>query len=232
MHLCSINGNQRWNLKQHPFFRIHSIQTSARDSTGRLRQPPSFLLLSSDISANTSYRQHKQVRTSSKKRSMASKEQVEILSDDSSSSDADIDVSMADQLNDEPQIDISSEVMLFRSAKSYQEYMKLIPIPTNRGSVIPFKSWVGLGSSIKQLYNQPLHYLTNVQLKKMDQERLGAEDEDVRLDTIIHPTKAETFIWLMEEIHRRTSSPHHLLQLWEANSKYHAFIDAIFPKLG
>ncbi|KAL8485185.1 hypothetical protein ACS0TY_027476 [Phlomoides rotata] len=64
--------------------------------------------------------------------------------------------------------------MLFRRAKSYQEYMKLIPIPTNRGSVIPFTSWVGLGSSIKQLYNQPLHYLINVQLKMMDPERLGA----------------------------------------------------------
>ncbi|KAL8537511.1 hypothetical protein ACS0TY_012585 [Phlomoides rotata] len=49
-------------------------------------------------------------------------------------------------------------------------------------------------SSIKQLYNQPLHYLTNVKLKKMDQERLGAEDGDGWLDTIIHSTKAETFI--------------------------------------
>ncbi|KAL8485190.1 hypothetical protein ACS0TY_027481 [Phlomoides rotata] len=139
---------------------------------------------------------------------------------------------MVDQLNDElSQVVISSQAMLFRRAKSYQEYMKLIPIPTNRGSVIPFTSWVELGSSIKQLYNQPLHYLTDVQLKKMDQERLGAEDVDVRLDTIIHPTKAELIIWLMEEVHRRTSSPHHLLQLWEADSKYHAFIDAIFPKL-
>ncbi|KAL8537510.1 hypothetical protein ACS0TY_012584 [Phlomoides rotata] len=49
---------------------------------------------------------------------------------------------------------------------------------------------VRMESSIRQLYNQPLHYLTNVQLKKMDQEKLGAEDEDVWLDTTIHPTKA------------------------------------------
>ncbi|KAL8473525.1 hypothetical protein ACS0TY_030383 [Phlomoides rotata] len=165
---------------------------------------------------------------------MASLEQVQILSDDSSSSDADIDVSMEDQLNDEPQIATSSEgntAWLFRRARSYQEYMKLIPIPTNRGSVIPFTSWVGLGSSIKTMYNQPLHYLTNVQLKQMDKASLGADDEDVRLDAIIHPAKAEATIWLIEEVHRRTSSPHHLLRLWEANPKYHAFIDAIFPKL-
>lgn len=110
--------------------------------------------------------------------------------------------------------------------------MKLIPIPTKRGTVIPYTSWTGLGSSIKQIYQQPLHYLTNIHLKQLDQERLGAEDEDVPLDMIIHPCKAEASIWLVEEVHRRTSSPHHLAKLWTADPMYHGFVDAIFPKLG
>ncbi|KAK4423729.1 protein RDM1 [Sesamum alatum] len=166
------------------------------------------------------------------KRPMLSNEQVEILSDDSSSSDADNDVLMSQQLNDEPSIELSSQAWLFRRAKSYQEYMKLIPIPTKRGTLIPYTSWTGLGSSIKKIYEQPLHYLTNIHLNRLDQERLGAEDEDVPLDMIIHPAKAETTIWLIEEVHRRTSSPHHLAQVWTADPRYHSFIDAIFPKLG
>ncbi|XP_011090690.1 protein RDM1 [Sesamum indicum] len=166
------------------------------------------------------------------KRPMLSNEQVEILSDDSSSSDADNDVLMSQQLNDDPSIELSSEAWLFRRAKSYQEYMKLIPIPTKRGTVIPYTSWTGLGSSMKKMYKQPLHYLTNIHLKRLDQERLGAEDEDVPLDMIIHPSKAEASIWLIEEVHRRTSSSHHLAQVWAADPMYHSFIDAVFPKLG
>ncbi|KAL2229934.1 UNVERIFIED_CONTAM: Protein RDM1 [Sesamum indicum] len=110
--------------------------------------------------------------------------------------------------------------------------MKLIPIPTKRGTVIPYTSWTGLGSSMKKMYKQPLHYLTNIHLKRLDQERLGAEDEDVPLDMIIHPSKAEASIWLIEEVHRRTSSSHHLAQVWAADPMYHSFIDAVFPKLG
>ncbi|PIN04445.1 hypothetical protein CDL12_23019 [Handroanthus impetiginosus] len=159
-------------------------------------------------------------------------EQVDISSDDSSSSDGDNDVLRSEQPNDEPAVELSSEAWLFRRAKSYQEYMKLIPIPTNRGTVIPYTSWTGLGSSIKQIYGQPLHYLTNIHLKRLDQVRLGAEDEDVPLDMIIHPYKAEATIWLIEEVHRLTSSPHHLAELWTADPMYHTLIDAIFPKLG
>lgn len=85
---------------------------------------------------------------------------------------------------------------------------------------------------MKQIYEQPLHYLTNIHLKRMDGERLGAEDEDISLDLIIHPCKAEATVWLIEEVHRKTSSPHHLADLWAADPLYHAFVDAIFPKLG
>ncbi|KAL2507185.1 Protein RDM1 [Forsythia ovata] len=161
--------------------------------------------------------------------------QVEISSENSSSSDADDDVEEkqpnADFTMDQPAKELTSEDWLLRRAEMYQEYMNQIPIPTLRGSLIPFASWMGLGRSIKQLYGQPLHYLTNVHLKQWDQSRIGAEDEHIPLDTIIHPCKAEASIWLMEEVHRLTTSHHHLAKLWLADPMHHAFIDPIFPQL-
>lgn len=113
----------------------------------------------------------------------------------------------------------------------YQEYMKVVPIPTQRGFIIPFTSWVGLAASMKELYGQPLHYLTNVHMKKLDQMRLGTDDEDFPLDTIIDPSKAEATIWLIEEVHRTTLSHHYIARLWLADPMYHVHVDAIFPKL-
>ncbi|CAA0806610.1 Protein RDM1 [Striga hermonthica] len=165
------------------------------------------------------------------KRPLPSNDQLAISSDDSSSfssSDEDIDVFRSQQLNDEPP-ELSPEAWLLRRAQSYQEYMKLIPIPSNRSTVIPYTSWTGLGSSMKKIYEQPLHYLTNIQLRCMDQERLGGDA--VPLYRIIHPCKAEASIWIIEEAHRLTSSPHQLVRLWEANTSYHAYIDHIFPQL-
>ncbi|XP_058778474.1 protein RDM1-like [Vicia villosa] len=127
--------------------------------------------------------------------------------------------------------DINDLDALTRRAAMYQEYMKQIPIPTNRGSVIPFTSWMGLGKSIKQLYGQPLHYLTNVTLKQWDQLRIGSEDEWKPLDDIVHPCKGEISIWLMEEIHRQTSSHYHIANLWKKDPMYSGFVDSIFPKL-
>ncbi|KAL7177874.1 hypothetical protein ACSBR2_031103 [Camellia fascicularis] len=121
--------------------------------------------------------------------------------------------------------------MMIRRAQMYQNYMKQIPIPTLRGSVIPFNSWTGLSKSIKKLYGQPLHYLTNILLIQWDKMRIGGEDEDRPLDTIFHPCKAEANIWLIEEVHRRTTSHHHLAKLWLSDPMPHAFIDPIFPRL-
>lgn len=118
---------------------------------------------------------------------------------------------------------------LMRRAEMYQEYMKQIPIPAKRGSVIPFISWQGLGSSLKHLYGQPLHYLTNVLLQAWDQRRVGTEDEPSRFDAIIHPVKAEALIWATEEVHRLTTSAHCLAKLWASDPMYHAYIDPIFP---
>ncbi|XP_024639344.1 uncharacterized protein [Medicago truncatula] len=130
-----------------------------------------------------------------------------------------------------PSIDINSSDVLIRRAAMYQDYMEQIPIPSSRGSVIPFTSWMGLGQSIKKLYGQPLHYLTNIILKQWDQMRIGSEDEYRRLDDIIHPCKAEATIWLMEQVHRQASSHFHLANLWKKDPMYNGFLDSIFPTL-
>lgn len=124
-----------------------------------------------------------------------------------------------------------ASVSLLIRAETYQGYMRELPLPTSRGSLIPFTSWVGLSMSIKELYGQPLHYLTNVLLQRWDQARLGADSEDQSLDLIIHPSKAEATIWLVEEIHRLTSSHLQIAQLWGSDPMYHMLIDPIIPKL-
>ncbi|MED6125020.1 Protein rdm1 [Stylosanthes scabra] len=130
-----------------------------------------------------------------------------------------------------PSIHLASQDILIRRAEMYQEYMVQIPIPTHRGSVIPFNSWMGLGKSMKQLYGQPLHYLTNVLLKQWDQLRIGSKDEYKPLDNLIHPSKAEAIIWLMEEVHRQTSSHFHIAQLWKVDPVYSSSVDSVFPSL-
>jgi hypothetical protein len=120
-------------------------------------------------------------------------------------------------------------------AKRYQEYMKQIPIPTTaRGSTSDnddhlFITWQGLVKSMKQLYGQPLHYLTHVLVKQWDQSRIGAEEEDKPVDNIIHRNKAEAIVWDVEEIHRRCTSHLHLAKLWLQDPDYHAFVDEVIP---
>lgn len=126
--------------------------------------------------------------------------------------------------------DLCADPFIIR-AESYQEYMKQIPIPSVRGSVVPFNTWSELGTSLKELYKQPLHYLTNIQLRRLDQIRIGSPDEDVPLDLIFLPAKAEASIWLMEEVHRISSSPGYLAELWRNDPFYHIFVDSVSPDL-
>ncbi|KAG8636731.1 protein RDM1 [Manihot esculenta] len=174
------------------------------------------------------------------KRTMPGIEPIDVISSDESSSlDGDTkinDGADAQQLSldstlGQPIKEMTFEGGVIRRAEMYQEYMRQLPIPACRGSLIPFSSWVGLGQSIKQLYGQPLHYLTNVLLRQWDHLRMGGEDEQKPLDIVIHPSKAEATIWLVEEVHRRTSSPHHVAKLWLLDPMYRRFIDSIFPQL-
>lgn len=174
------------------------------------------------------------------KRNVPWGDQVDVISSDGSTS-SDVEMEATDASRGKfPAIpipiernfqDATSEGDLIKRAEMYQQYMNQITIPTRRGSLIPFTSWMGLGKSIKQLYRQPLHYLTNVLLKQWDQERIGSGTEDEPLDMIIHPVKAEAMIWLVEEVHRRTSSHYYIAKLWESDPLYHTFVDSVFPEL-
>ncbi|KAI0493048.1 protein RDM1 [Dendrobium catenatum] len=165
------------------------------------------------------------------KRSFPWEEAVVTISLDDSS-DSDIEIDKQDRAkrdkkdcSTENLEDITSEGTLIRMAGMYQDYMKRIPIPTFSGSVVPFTSWQGLAQSLKQLYKQPLHYLTNTLLKQWDSERFGSDNERQPLDALVHPVKAQTLIWLTEELHRLTASPYHLAKLWASDPLYHSQID-------
>ncbi|KAL4290763.1 hypothetical protein GQ457_14G012770 [Hibiscus cannabinus] len=170
------------------------------------------------------------------KRTLPWSDQVDVISsDESSSSSLDVDSLVNDVTKtvaiDQHPKELPSEGLLIRKAEVYQQYMKQLPIPTQRGSIIPFTTWMGLGRSIKQLYGQPLHYLTNILLKQWDRLRIGSEDEHRPLDLVVHPCKAEVTVWLVEELHRQTSSHHHIAKLWQSDPMCHAFIDSILPEL-
>ncbi|XP_021762994.1 protein RDM1-like [Chenopodium quinoa] len=171
------------------------------------------------------------------KRPIPWNDQVDLVSSDDEAADMEADDGASDQKPDidalsyQPADEKDSEGVMVRRAKIYQEYMKKVPIPCQRGSVILCYSWMGLAKSIKELYGQPLHYLTNTLLKQWDQARFETGDEYQPLDTVIHPLKAEATIWFVEEVHRRTASYHQLSKLWLGDPMHHAYVDAIFPKI-
>ncbi|XBI02091.1 protein RDM1-like isoform X2 [Triticum dicoccoides] len=170
------------------------------------------------------------------KRAAPSEEPVELSSGDDLSSDSDDEAGNGKGENSF-RLPMSSKSTapakgaLIRRAEMYQEYMKHIPIPDHCSSLIPSTSWLGLGRSVKQLYEQPLHYLTNILLRQWDQQRVGNDNEHQPLDAIIHPMKAQALIWATEEVHRLTTSSDHLEKLWAKDPMYHAYIDPVFPPL-
>lgn len=123
----------------------------------------------------------------------------------------------------------NAELLVVKLAEDYQEHMKKIPIPTIRRSNAMFITWHSLANSMKQFYGQPLHYLTYVLVKQWDQSRIGTVDEEKPMDTIIHPRKAESIIWDVEEVHRRCTSHIHLAKLWVSDPEYSAVVGDVIP---
>lgn len=121
-----------------------------------------------------------------------------------------------------------TEEVLQKFATIYQDYMKKIELPNNSQLLLPFTTWQGLGITLKQLYGQPLHYLTNVELHKWDNLRTGTGYEHIPLDRLIHPFVAEALIRQLENMHRLITPPSYLLKLWLANPIYSQFIDPIW----
>ncbi|XP_034205825.1 protein RDM1-like [Prunus dulcis] len=120
------------------------------------------------------------------------------------------------------------EVVL-KIAKHYQEQMKHIPIPKNRRKDAVFVTWWALANSMKQFYGQPLHYMTQVLVKQWDESRIGSAEEEKPMDNIIHPRRAESTIWDVEQVHRQCTSHIHLAKLWLSDPDYYAFVDEVIP---
>ncbi|KAK8488174.1 hypothetical protein V6N13_121959 [Hibiscus sabdariffa] len=93
------------------------------------------------------------------------------------------------------------EFEVMKDAKKYQQKMKKFPIPEPvpvpiRISPIPsFITWQRLGESMKQKYEQPLHYLTQILLKQWDESR-GNNEVMMRkpIGNVIDPIKAEASV--------------------------------------
>ncbi|KAK2651668.1 hypothetical protein Ddye_011524, partial [Dipteronia dyeriana] len=99
-------------------------------------------------------------------------------------------------------------------AKQYQEKMEKIRIPPAHEAPIPFATWKELKKSMSQKYGQPLRYATHRILEDWDKSRVGTEEDNKPMDTIIPSNKAEAIIWGIEEIHRRCHSHLRLAKLW------------------
>ncbi|XVE52669.1 hypothetical protein DITRI_Ditri02bG0141200 [Diplodiscus trichospermus] len=119
---------------------------------------------------------------------------------------------------------------LIKEAKNYQEYMKRLPVPVALGSssIPAFTSWKKLGESMKEKFEQPLHYLTQIQLKQWDQSR-AITNEMKPIGSIIHPNKAEATVWVVEEFNRQFACHQYLAKLWLSDPNYHDFVDAVIP---
>uniref|UniRef100_A0A803KPY1 Protein RDM1 n=1 Tax=Chenopodium quinoa TaxID=63459 RepID=A0A803KPY1_CHEQI len=174
-------------------------------------------------------------------------DQVDLVSSDDEAADMEADDGASDQkpnidgLSYQPANEKHSEggwKIDINAQRCHGEKGKNIPgVHEKRSHSMPTRishtcnSWMGLAKSIKELYGQPLHYLTNTLLKQWDQARFETGDEYQPLDTVIHPLKAEATIWFVEEVHRCTASYHQLSKLWLGDPMHHAYVDAIFPKI-
>lgn len=114
-------------------------------------------------------------------------------------------------------------------AKEYQKCMKIKPVPKARLEYAVVVNWQGLAKTLKNLYGQPIHYLTYKLCKEWDGSRFGSEDEEKPLDAIIDWSSAEATIWKVEEVHRLCTSPIHLAKLWLSDPEYQAFVDEVVP---
>lgn len=116
-------------------------------------------------------------------------------------------------------------------AKQYQKQMKKTPIPRVRLTHSVVMTWEGLAKTLKNLYGQPLHYLTHMLCKQWDKSRaFGSDNADNKpLDTIFNGTKAEATIWEIESVHRLSTSHVYLANLWLHDPQFYAFVDEVLP---
>ncbi|XP_022764270.1 protein RDM1-like [Durio zibethinus] len=107
-----------------------------------------------------------------------------------------------------------------------------VPVALETSPELPFITWQKLAESMKQKYEQPLHYLTHMLLKQWDQSRASTTKNELikPISNVIHPSKAEATVWVVEEFNRQFASHHYLAELWLSDPNYHDFVDTITPK--
>ena len=101
-----------------------------------------------------------------------------------------------------------------------------VPVAQESSSILPFNTWQNLAELMKQKYEQPLHYLTHILLKQWDQSR-ASTNEIKPIGNVIHPSKAEATVWVIEEFNRQFACHHYLAKLWLSDPNYHDFVDTV-----
>ncbi|WVZ06373.1 hypothetical protein V8G54_019719 [Vigna mungo] len=116
---------------------------------------------------------------------------------------------------------------LLEVAKEYQKKMEKKSIPRERLKEMVVVNWRGLAKTMKTLYGQPLHYLTEELCKEWDKSRIGSKNEEKALNSILSWREAEETVWKVEAVHRLCTSPVHLALLWLNDPQYHLIVDEV-----
>ncbi|GMI87131.1 DEFECTIVE IN MERISTEM SILENCING 7, RNA-DIRECTED DNA METHYLATION 1 [Hibiscus trionum] len=100
------------------------------------------------------------------------------------------------------------------------------PVPISVSPEPSLVTWQRLGESMRQKYEQPLHYLTQILLKQWDESR-GNNEVMLRqpIGNVIDPSKAEASVWVIEQFNRQFASHHYIAKLWISDPKYRYFVD-------
>ncbi|KAL1080055.1 hypothetical protein V6Z11_D10G264900 [Gossypium hirsutum] len=117
--------------------------------------------------------------------------------------------------------------------------MKKFPVPEPISVSISletssFITWEKLGESMKQKYEQPLHYLTQILLKQWDESSgNGINNNNIEVMTmkkqpignVIDPRTAEATVRVIENFNRQFVSHHYLAKIWLSDPNYRHFVD-------
>jgi len=135
---------------------------------------------------------------------------------------------MRNKRNKIEEIKMIAEALL-ELAKEYQEKMEKKSIPRHGSKEMVVVSWKGLAKTLKTLYGQPLHYLTQKLCKEWDKSRFGSDNEEKPLNAMFSWREAEDTVWRVEAVHRLCTSPVHLAVLWLDDPEYLLIANEVIP---
>ncbi|MBA0870815.1 hypothetical protein Goshw_017543, partial [Gossypium schwendimanii] len=115
--------------------------------------------------------------------------------------------------------------------------MKKFSIPESNSVYVSlepssFITWEKLGESMKQKYEQPLHYLTQILLKQWDESSgNGINNNNIEvmilkkqpIGNVIDPHTAEATVRVIENFNKQFVSHHYISKIWLSDPNYHHF---------